>query len=81
LGKAQWLWAKRQPIAGSIAETYLRSARGYGGPLPATLGFLPSRGDHPPAMIAAFGMATECEPGVLRIADAAVLGVHLADQV
>jgi hypothetical protein len=62
---------------GSIAETYLRTARGYGGPLPATLGFLPSRGNHPPAMIAAFGMATESEPGVLRIADAAVLGVQL----
>jgi hypothetical protein len=77
LGKAQWLWSIRRPIAGSIAEIYLRSARGYGGPLPATLGFLPSRGDHPPAMIAAFGMATECEPGMLRIADAAVVGVHL----
>jgi hypothetical protein len=77
LGKARWLWSIRKPITGSIAETYLRSARGYRGPLPATLGFLPSRGDHPPAMIAAFGMATECEPGVLRIADVVVRGVHL----
>src|SRR5271154_6730862 len=31
LSKACWLWAQRKPIAGSIAETYLRSARGYGG--------------------------------------------------
>jgi Toprim domain len=74
---ALWLWQRRRPIAGSIAETYLRDARGYGGPLPATLGFLPSRGDHHPAMIAAFGLALEVEPGVLTIADDAVRGVHL----
>jgi hypothetical protein len=74
---ALWLWQRRRPIAGSIAETYLREARGYGGPLPATLGFLPPRGAHHPAMIAAFGLAVEVEPGVLSIADYAVLGVHL----
>jgi hypothetical protein len=77
LSLAHWLWTKRRPIAGSLAETYLRSARGYGGPLPATLGFLPARGEHPPAMIAAFGLAHEIEPGVIAIADAAVTGVHL----
>ena len=82
LSKARWLWSIRKPIIGSIAETYLRSARGYGGALPATLGFLAGRGQYPPAMIAAFGlatecMATECEPGTLRIAGAAVVGVHL----
>ena len=71
------LWQRRRPIAGSIAETYLREARGYGGPLPATLGFLPSRGDHHPAMIAAFGLALELEPDVLTIADDAVRGIHL----
>jgi hypothetical protein len=49
LEKAQWLWSQREPITGSIAETYLRSTRGYGGPLPATLGFLPARRNHPPA--------------------------------
>jgi hypothetical protein len=74
---ARWLWQRRQPIAGSIAEIYLRGARGYGGPLPATLGFLPANGEHPPSMIAAFGMATEREPGVLAIADDAIAGVHL----
>jgi Toprim domain len=74
---ALWLWQRRQPIGGSIAETYLREARGYSGPLPATLGFLPPRGDHHPAMIAAFGLAVEVEPSVLTIADDAVRGVHL----
>jgi hypothetical protein len=74
---ALWLWQHRRPIAGSIAETYLREARGYGGPLPATLGFLPPRGDHHPAMIAAFGLALEVEPGMLTIADDAVRGIHL----
>jgi hypothetical protein len=64
LSKAHWLWSQRRPIAGSIAETYLRDARGYGGPLPATLGFLPGRDEYPPAMIAAFG-------------DRPVSGVHL----
>jgi hypothetical protein len=77
LGKARWLWSQRQPIGGSIAETYLREARGYGGPLPATLAFLPSRGDYPHAMIAAFGFAHEVEPGAIAITDAAVTGVHI----
>jgi hypothetical protein len=63
--KARWLWVQRRPLAGSIAETYLRKARGYGGPLPATLGFLRGRKDHPPALIAAFAMPGEIEPGVL----------------
>jgi Toprim domain len=56
---ALWLWRRRRPIAGSIAETYLREARGYGGSLPATLGYLPPWRDHPPSMIAAFGLVTE----------------------
>ncbi|MCF6110830.1 toprim domain-containing protein [Mesorhizobium muleiense] len=77
LGKAQWLWRQRRPIAGSIAEAYLRDVRGYRGPLPATLGFLPRRGDYPPAMIAAFGIAAEPELGFLAIEDGAVRGVHL----
>jgi hypothetical protein len=77
LSRARWLWSQRQPIAGSVAEAYLRSARDYGGPLPATLGFLPARGEHPPAMIAAFGLAHETEPGVIAIRDQAITGVHL----
>jgi phage/plasmid primase-like uncharacterized protein len=63
---ARYLWSSlRQPIAGTIAERYLREARGYSGPLPPTLAFLPAREDKPPTMIAAFALADECEPGVL----------------
>jgi hypothetical protein len=77
LAKARWLWARRQPISGTIAETYLRAARGYGGSLPATLGFVPATKKHPPAMISAFGLAHEVEPGMIAIADDAVRGVHV----
>jgi putative DNA primase/helicase len=64
--KAAWLWSQRRPIAGSIAEKYLREARGYSGALPSTLGFLPpSKPEHHPAMVAAFGMPDEPEPGVV----------------
>jgi hypothetical protein len=77
LGRARWLWSQRKAITGSIAETYLRQARGYGGGLPATLGFLPARGKHGPAMIAAFGLPTEPEPGLLEIENNAVRGVHI----
>ena len=63
---ARWLWAQRTPLAGSIAETYLRTARGYGGRLPATLGFLKPSKDYAPSLIAAFAMPEEAEPAVLR---------------
>ena len=75
--KARWLWCQRRPIAGSIAEIYLRQARGYGGPIPPTLAFLPAHEDHAPALIAALGMATEPAPGELAIADEAVAAVQL----
>jgi hypothetical protein len=77
LRKARRLWSRRLPIEGSIAERYLRVARGYRGPIPATLGFLPAREKYSPAMIAAFGLAHEVEPGIISIADEAVVGVHL----
>jgi hypothetical protein len=77
LRKSRWLWSCRLPIAGSLAETYLRDCRGYRGRLPVTLGFLPARGEYHPAMIAAFGMARESEPGELVIDADAVRGVHL----
>jgi Toprim domain len=76
LGRAQWLWAMSAPIIGTVAEAYL-CARGCHGPLPATLRFLPPRGEHGPAMIAAFGIPHEVEPGVIAIADTAVRGAHL----
>ena len=77
LSKAQWLWSRSRPPIGTIAERYLRDARGYAGPLPATLRFLPPRGDHGPAMLAAFGMAIEPEPGRLDIKPDAIRGVHI----
>lgn len=77
LAKALWLWRQRKPVKGSLVETYLRSARGYAGALPATIGYLPARGEHGPGMIAAFGLAGELEPGELRISDSDVRGVHI----
>jgi hypothetical protein len=64
-------------LVGSIAEIYLRERRGYLGPFPPTLGYLPPRDEYPPALIAAFGFPTEPEPGTLQIADDAVCGVHI----
>jgi hypothetical protein len=75
--KARWLWSEGKPIAGTIVATYLRSVRGYGGPLPGTLRFLTARGDHGPAMIAPFGLPSEPEPGRLAMAAGDVLGVHI----
>jgi Toprim domain len=77
LEKASWLWAKRRPLAGTDAENYLREARGYSGPLPGTLGFLPGRGDHPPVLISAFGIPNEPEPGIIRILPKDLRGVHI----
>jgi hypothetical protein len=76
--KARWLWRRRKPIAGSPVETYLKKARCYCGPLLGTLGFLPpAKRDHHPAMMAAFGVPKEMEPGLVEIRDDEVQGVHL----
>jgi hypothetical protein len=66
-GKARWLWAQRRPLAGTVAETYLRKARSYGGPLPPTLAFLPSlKAEYRHCLISAFAPHPgEVEPGVL----------------
>jgi len=74
--KARWLWSQRRPITGTIAETYLREARGYSGPLPPTLAFLPARNGKPPVMISAFAYPNEIEPGTLG-EPANVEAVHL----
>ena len=76
LQKARQLWQRSLPAGSTIVETYLH-ARGYHGPIPATLRYLPASGIYPPALIAAYGIATEPEPGALAIADDAVVGVHL----
>jgi putative DNA primase/helicase len=66
--KAGWLWSQRKRITGTAAEKYLRQARGYPGPLPPTLAFLPARKpDQHPALIAAFALVDEQEPGRLRV--------------
>jgi Toprim domain len=78
LDKARWLWRRRKPLENSPAETYSRKVRAYGGAFPATLGSLPScKPEHHPALIAAFGLADELEPGLLSISDDQVRGVHL----
>ena len=77
-GRALWLWRQRQPIVeGRPPWRYLRETRGYLGPVPATLGYLPAKGAYPPSMIAAYGLASEPEPGVLAISDADVAAVHV----
>ena len=84
LRKTRWLWSQRKPIPGSPAETYLREARGYRGPFPASLGYLPASNGHPHALIAAFAPVGELtaedgasEPGIITVADTDVKGVHL----
>jgi phage/plasmid primase-like uncharacterized protein len=74
---ARWLWRSSVPITGTIAEQYLRQTRGYRGTIPATLRFLGPTGNYPPAMIAAFGLADEPEPGVLAITEGKITGIHL----
>jgi hypothetical protein len=75
--KALAKWQRRQAVEGSVAERYLREARRYSGPIPATLGFLPASTEYPPTLIAAFGVAHEPECGAAAIADAEVKAVHL----
>jgi putative DNA primase/helicase len=74
---ARGLWERRRPVTQDCpVGLYLRKARGYGGPIPATLGYLPANGKHSPAMIAAFGFCEEPEPGVID-PPANVTGVHI----
>jgi hypothetical protein len=74
--KAAWLWSIREPISESnAAGLYLRK-RSYEGQFPASLGYLPSHGKHPPATIAAFGFCDEPEPGLITPPEI-VTAVHL----
>jgi Toprim domain len=77
LETARWLWSNSRPIVGTIAERYLREEREISGTLPATLRFKPATNGYPPALIGAFGLPVEPEPGVLMISRAQVEGVHL----
>jgi hypothetical protein len=74
---ARRLWAQGTRAIDSPVEDYL-AARGIRLPrLPRTLRYLPANTKHPHALIAAFGLAHEVEPGIIDIADDAVLGVHV----
>ena len=78
LKKARWLWSIRKSPQKSPVESYLRKVRGYSGRIPATIGFLPpQKSEYKPAMITAFGLANEPEPGFLSIEANQVCGVHL----
>jgi hypothetical protein len=74
---ARFLWSQRRPIDGTPGERYLREARGYGGTIWPTIAYLPAHGDYQHAVIAAFGLPEETEPGMLEMRDDAVRGVHL----
>jgi hypothetical protein len=74
--RASWLWSQRQPVSINTPVAKYLHHRGFSATSPATVGYLPARGSHPAAMIAAFGLAAELEPGVL-VPPALVSGVHL----
>jgi len=76
LKKAAWLWARSKPAEETPVENYLRN-RGYEGPISDTLRYLPPRGDHAPAMIAPFGMASEIKPGAITMRSGLLRGIHL----
>lgn len=64
--KASSLWLQGRPIVGSIAERYLREARGITCALPPTIGYLPpSKPEYHPALIAVFSLVDEPESGLL----------------
>lgn len=78
LGKARWFWNRGLDPHRSVVECYLRE-RGYRSRIPATIRFLPAHGAHGPAMLAAYGMAEEPEPGLLAIRDEQVRGVQFTN--
>jgi hypothetical protein len=63
--RATWLWEKRRPVEDSPAEKYLCQTHNIMCPTPPTLGYLPPHGKFPAALICAFALADEPEPGVL----------------
>jgi hypothetical protein len=77
IAKARRLWAMREPLACSAGELYLFSRDICLERWPPTLGYLPARNENAHALIAAFGMPSEPEPGTLVIADDAVMAVHI----
>ena len=43
--KARWLYSTSLPPERTVVDRYLREVRRYDGPIPATIRFLPARGD------------------------------------
>jgi CHC2 zinc finger len=76
LDTARWLWGQRRAPQGTLVEIYLR-ARGYTGIIPATIGYLPARGDYAPSMIAAYARPCEIDEALQAPPDAEVFAVHL----
>src|SRR5208282_4346909 len=76
---SRWLWERGEPAGGTVVEVYLRSRGIVLDDLPRTLRYLPPDPQkYPfPAMMAAFGMAVEREPGKLFIPLPRIQGVHL----
>jgi hypothetical protein len=75
IAKARWIWDQGRPAFKTIVSTYLLS-RGIKR-CPDTLRFLPARGNHAPAMLAAFGMPSEPLPGSYVLGSAGVQGIHI----
>lgn len=75
---ARKLWAASEPAQGTIVKKYLGS-RAIDQPAPpATIRYLaPRRPKRHPAMISAFAVADEPEPGCLAVSPSAIRGVHL----
>ena len=75
--KAAWMWSQRRPIGGTVAEIYLRKTRCITCALPVTLGFLPPyKAEHSPALITAFALPDEFDPGVVA-PPRSVTAIHL----
>lgn len=73
---ANLLWQTSLTAHGTLVETYLRECRGINVSIPNTVRYLPARGGHSHAMITAFAMAQEFEPGVLEKLSSAT-AIHL----
>jgi hypothetical protein len=78
--KRQWvnrLWRNAEPAEGTVVEGYLTNTRRLKNPPLDVLRYLPAglAGQPYPAMLAAFGLPDEPEPGKLRLDD--VSGIHL----
>jgi hypothetical protein len=77
LDKSRWYWQRRLPPANSPVVPYLEN-RGISGALPGSIGYLPpQKPDHHHAMIAAFGLPDEHQPGELTMPVERVQGIHL----